>query len=357
MNKKKDQPTQLQIAFPAEWEPQSGIQLTWPHKETDWATMLDEISRCYAHIVREITRFEPVVIVTPSADLVRPYINGLDPKRIHTYEVTGTNDTWARDHGGITVMQDGHPVVCDFVFNGWGMKYPAHFDNLIVSEMARHAFASGVRVKRLPFVLEGGSIESDGRGTLLTTASCIFSPNRNDRLSRDNITAFIKEIFGADRLLILEHGHIEGDDTDGHVDTLARFCDPQTIAYVQCTDPSDIHFDGLQAMERELRAFRTADGEPYRLIPLPMAEPVYNEGGEQLPATYANFLILNGALLVPAYGNTKLGEMAREALRPAFPGREIISIDCLPLIKQGGAIHCATMQYPAGTLNVTPPDA
>lgn len=355
MNKERNQPTQLQIAFPAEWEPQSGIQLTWPHEETDWAPMLDEVSQCYAHIVREITRFEPVYIITPYPENVLHYLNDTPhPDRIALCEVSNTNDTWARDHGGITVMEDGHPVVCDFVFNGWGMKYPAHFDNLIVSEMARHAFASGVRVKRIPFVLEGGSIESDGRGTLLTTASCIFSPNRNDRLSRDNITAFIKEIFGADRLLILEHGHIEGDDTDGHVDTLARFCDPQTIAYVQCTDPRDIHFDGLQAMERELRAFRTADGEPYRLIPLPIAEPVYNEDGEQLPATYANFLILNGALLVPAYGNAKRDEMARQTLRPAFSGREIISIDCLPLIKQGGAIHCATMQYPAGTLNVTP---
>ena len=354
MNKERNQPTSPHLILPAEWEPQSGIQLTWPHAETDWAPMLDEISQCYARIVREIIRFEPVFIVTPSADIVRPYIKDLDRERIHTYEVTGTNDTWARDHGGITVMADGRLLVCDFVFNGWGMKYPANYDNLIVSEMEDGAFSSGIDILRLPFVLEGGSIESDGRGTILTTASCIFSANRNDRLSKDEIATFIKKTFGAERLLILEHGHIEGDDTDGHVDTLARFCDPETIAYVQCTDPSDIHFDDLQAMERELRAFRTADGKPYHLIPLPMAAPVYNEDGEQLPATYANFLILNGAVLVPAYDNAERDEMARQALRPAFPGREIISIDCLPLVKQGGAIHCATMQYPAGTLNVTP---
>lgn len=343
----------LHIVLPAEWEPQSGIQLTWPHDGTDWAPMLDEISQCYARIVREIIRFEPVMIVTPSADIVHPYIEDLDQDRIHFCEVRGTNDTWARDHGGITVTNNDKPAVFNFIFNGWGMKYPANYDNQIVSEMeSGQAFAPGIEVFSPPFVLEGGSIESDGCGTVLTTASCLFSNNRNERwLSRnakDNLAFFL----GADRLLVLEHGYLEGDDTDGHVDTLARFCDPETIAYVQCTDPEDSHFDELLAMERELLALRTAEGKPYRLISLPMAEPVFDEDGYQLPATYANFLILNGAVLVPAYGNDELDEQAREVLQTAFPDREIISVDCLPLIQQGGAIHCATMQYPAGVLNV-----
>lgn len=343
----------LHIVLPAEWEPQSGIQLTWPHDGTDWAPMLDEISQCYARIVREIIRFEPVMIVTPSADIVHPYIEDLDQDRIHICEVRGTNDTWARDHGGITVTNNDKPAVFNFIFNGWGMKYPANYDNQIVSEMeSGQAFAPGIKVFNPPFVLEGGSIESDGCGTVLTTASCIFSKNRNERLLKDTIMGIIKGIFGADRILILENGYLEGDDTDGHVDTLARFCDPETIAYVQCTDPEDSHFDELLAMERELLALRTAEGKPYRLISLPMAEPVFDEDGYQLPATYANFLILNGAVLVPAYGNDELDEQAREVLQTAFPDREIISVDCLPLIQQGGAIHCATMQYPAGVLNV-----
>lgn len=343
----------LHIVLPAEWEPQSGIQLTWPHSGTDWEPMLDEISQCYARIIREIIRFEPVMIVTPSADIVRPYIEDLDQDRIHLCEVPGTNDTWARDHGGIGVMFKGEPTVLNFIFNGWGMKFPANYDNQIVSEMeSDQAFAPGIEVFNLPFVLEGGSIESDGCGTVLTTASCIFSKNRNECLSNANIMGAIKGLLGADRLLVLEHGYLEGDDTDGHVDTLARFCDPETIAYVQCTDPDDSHFDELLAMERELLALRTAEGKPYRLISLPMAEPVFDEDGYQLPATYANFLILNGAVLVPAYGNDELDEQACEALRTAFPDREIISVDCLPLIQQGGAIHCATMQYPAGVLNV-----
>lgn len=343
----------LHIVLPAEWEPQSGIQLTWPHSGTDWAPMLDEISQCYARIVREIIRFEPVMIVTPSADIVRPYIEDLDQDRIHICEVRGTNDTWARDHGGITVTNNDKPAVFNFIFNGWGMKYPANYDNQIVSEMeSGQAFAPGIKVFSPPFVLEGGSIESDGCGTVLTTASCLFSNNRNEPWLSHNTKDDLAFFLGADRLLVLENGYLEGDDTDGHVDTLARFCDPETIAYVQCTDPDDSHFDELLAMERELLALRTAEGKPYRLISLPMAEPVFDEDGYQLPATYANFLILNGAVLVPAYGNDELDEQAREVLQTAFPDREIISVDCLPLIQQGGAIHCATMQYPAGVLNV-----
>ena len=343
----------LHIVLPAEWEPQSGIQLTWPHSGTDWAPMLDEISQCYARIVREIIRFEPVMIVTPSADIVHPYIEDLDQDRIHICEVRGTNDTWARDHGGIGVMFKGKPAVFNFIFNGWGMKYPANYDNQIVSEMeSGQAFAPGIKVFSPPFVLEGGSIESDGCGTVLTTASCLFSNNRNEPWLSHNTKDDLAFFLGADRILILENGYLEGDDTDGHVDTLARFCDPETIAYVQCTDPEDSHFDELLAMERELLALRTAEGKPYRLISLPMAEPVFDEDGYQLPATYANFLILNGAVLVPAYGNDELDEQAREVLQTAFPDREIISVDCLPLIQQGGAIHCATMQYPAGVLNV-----
>lgn len=343
----------LHIVLPAEWEPQSGIQLTWPHSGTDWAPMLDEISQCYARIVREIIRFEPVMIVTPSADIVHPYIEDLDQDRIHICEVRGTNDTWARDHGGITVTNNDKPAVLNFIFNGWGMKYPANYDNQIVSEMeSGQAFAPGIKVLSPPFVLEGGSIESDGCGTVLTTASCLFSNNRNEPWLSHNTKDDLAFFLGADRLLVLENGYLEGDDTDGHVDTLARFCDPETIAYVQCTDPDDSHFDELLAMERELLALRTAEGKPYRLISLPMAEPVFDEDGYQLPATYANFLILNGAVLVPAYGNDELDEQAREVLQTAFPDREIISVDCLPLIQQGGAIHCATMQYPAGVLNV-----
>ncbi|MDR1610043.1 MAG: agmatine deiminase family protein, partial [Candidatus Symbiothrix sp.] len=200
----------------------------------------------------------------------------------------------------------------------------------------------------LHVVLEGGSIESDGEGTLLTTSRCLLSKNRNEYKSKEEIAGYFQMIFGLKRILWLNKGYLAGDDTDSHIDTLARFCDSQTIAYVQCTDESDEHFKELSQMERELQKFKTPDGKPYRLIPLPMAEPVY-EDDERLPATYANFLIINGAVLMPGY-NSPLDEIARLQLQQAFPDREIISIDCLPLIKQHGSLHCVTMQLPEGFL-------
>ena len=195
-----------------------------------------------------------------------------------------------------------------------------------------------------PLLLEGGSIESDGKGTLLTTVECLSSVNRNEYLQNEELIANLKDVFGFERILWLQNGYLAGDDTDSHVDTLARFCSEDTIAYVQCTDESDEHFEELRAMEQELQAFRQADGKPYRLIPLPMADCVEWEG-ERLPATYANFLIINGAVLLPYYDSPK-DELAKAALQQAFPDREIIGINCLPLIKQHGSLHCVTMQYP-----------
>ena len=201
-----------------------------------------------------------------------------------------------------------------------------------------------------PFVLEGGSIESDGKGTLLTTVECLSSQNRNEYLQKEELEAYLKDVFGFERILWLENGYLAGDDTASHIDTLARFCSEDTIAYVQCKDESDEHFEELQAMEQELQAFRQADGKPYRLIALPMADPVEWEG-ERLPATYANFLIINGAVLLPYYKSPK-DELAKKALQQAFPEREIIGINCLPLIKQHGSLHCVTMQYPEGVVSI-----
>ncbi len=337
------------IVFPAEWYPQSGVQLTWPHEDTDWAPILDEVIPCFAAIAREVAKRERLLIVCRDEQSVREQLGDIDFNRIsfHTIE---SNDTWARDHGGISVFHGDQPVVYDFVFNGWGMKFPAHHDNLITAMLfADEAFAEPVcRMGMQPFVLEGGSMESDGRGTLLTTAECLQSLNRNEYLNPEQLEIHLKEMFGLDRILWLYNGYLAGDDTDSHVDTLARFCSEDTIAYVQCTDENDEHFSELQAMEAELRLFTQPDGSPYRLIPLPMAEEVVWEG-DRLPATYANFLIINGAVLLPFY-QSPLDEVARKALQQAFPGREIVGINCLPLIKQHGSLHCVTMQYPEGFL-------
>ena len=340
------------VIFPAEWYPQSAIQLTWPHGQTDWAPILNEVTECYVAIAREIVKREKLLIVCDEIAEVRRHLGEIDYSSIIFREMK-TNDTWARDHGGITVFAGGKPTVYDFVFNGWGMKFAANYDNLITRKLAKtNTFSKEVEVVNMqPLVLEGGSLESDGKGTLLTTVECLGSVNRNEYLHREQIEYHLKELFGLDRILWLENGYLAGDDTDSHIDTLARFCDEKTIAYVQCADETDEHFVELRAMEEELKAFRTADDQPYRLIPLPMADKVIQEG-ERLPATYANFLIINDAVLIPFYRSDK-DEMAKKTLQKAFPDREIIGIDCRALIKQHGSLHCAAMQYPEGVINFT----
>ena len=336
--------------LPAEWALQSGVQLTWPHEDTDWAPMLDEVERCFTDIAREVARRERLLVVHPRPEEIKQKLEreGLPMDNIR-FEACETNDTWARDHGAITMLDTDGPALLDFTFNGWGLKFAADKDNRITRRLVEAGCLKGAYVNRLGFVLEGGSIESDGQGTLLTTSQCLLSPNRNGQMNRVEIEEYLRRTFHLQRVLWLDHGYLAGDDTDSHVDTLARFCDPETIAYVQCCDPDDEHHAELSLMEEELKALRTADGKPYRLLPLPMPAPIVHEG-ERLPATYANFLILNDAVLYPTYAQPGKDEWAAEMLCKAFPGRDIVGIDCRPLIKQHGSLHCVTMQYPAGVM-------
>lgn len=359
--------------LPAEWELQSGIQLTWPHEDSDWAYILDDVTKCYVNVATEIARRQHLVIACRDIALVRSLLADANLENISFYQVD-CNDTWARDHGGITVLRDGFapafatkgfpvsfdntfiqsvsqtPIVCDFCFNGWGKKFEAGLDNLVTSSLAKSGtFNSGVELEdHLDFVLEGGSIESDGEGTILTTSECLLSKNRNEQFSRTQIEEKLKSYFGAERVLWIDHGYLAGDDTDSHVDTLARLCSPDTIAYVSCFDWNDEHYSALSDMYKDLSRLRTAGGQPYRLVALPMADCVIVDG-ERLPATYANFLIMNNAVLMPTYGTDK-DAVALRALQIAFPGYEIVGIDCSSLIRQHGSLHCITMQYPAGVL-------
>jgi agmatine/peptidylarginine deiminase len=198
-------------------------------------------------------------------------------------------------------------------------------------------------------VLEGGSIEVDGEGTLLTTESCLLNPNRNHGLNRAQIETELRRLLGVDRILWLKQGAIDGDDTDGHIDTLARFCDAGTIAYQACNDHNDPHYSGLRSMAAELKTLRRKDGTPYKLVPLPWPQAIHDHTGRRLPATYANFLIINGAVLAPTY-NDPADDVALAALRPAFPGREIVPVMCRPLIYQYGSLHCVSMQLPEGVI-------
>ena len=338
------------IILPAEWAHQSAIQLTWPHANTDWAYMLDEVEECFVNLAREIAARQLLLIVTPEPEQVCNRIASVvNMDNVRIVECN-SNDTWARDHGGITVYVDDAPVVYDFAFNGWGLKFAACYDNLITSQLNKQGLLHARYQNRLNFIIEGGSIESDGCGTMLTTSECLLSPNRNGEWGKEDIEQYLREAFGLSQILWLDHGYLAGDDTDSHIDTLARLAPDNTILYVQCKDESDEHYEALQAMEQQLRTFTTLDGKPYRLLALPMAQAAYDEEGERLPATYANFLIMNDAVLYPTYGVPALDDEAARVIAEAFPGREVVGVDCQALIKQHGSLHCVTMQYPSNVI-------
>ena len=339
----------MNIRLPAEWEPQDGVLLAWPHAATDWSDQLTEVLPVYLELIRQITRFEQVLLVTPDPDATRATLTsaGLELARVTICEAA-TNDTWTRDSGPITVLVNDTPVLLDFGFNGWGLKFAADQDNQLTRALKQQG-AFRPRVNTIGLILEGGSIESDGAGTILTTSQCLLSPNRNPQLNAEEIEGALRSLLGARQVHWLHHGHLAGDDTDAHIDTLARLCPNDTIVHLGCEDPADEHYTALQEMRTELEALRTTQGTPYRLLPLPWPQPAYAADGHRLPATYANYLVINGAVLVPTYRDpADNGALAMLAL--AYPEREIIGIDCLPLIRQHGSLHCITMQLPEGVL-------
>ncbi|HEY6008215.1 MAG TPA: agmatine deiminase family protein [Geobacteraceae bacterium] len=340
----------MSVRLPAEWEEQDGVLVAWPHEDSDWHPHLDIVEPVFVEIVKAISRFERTLVVSPDAGRVKRILAaaGVTMANVRIFSLP-TNDTWARDFGPITILGENGPVLLDFGFNGWGLKFAADLDNRVTARLADDGAFRAPR-NTAGMILEGGSIESDGRGTILTTAECLLDQNRNPHLTRDGIEAALAAFLGADRFLWLEHGHLAGDDTDSHVDTLARLCPGDTIAYVRCDDPTDEHYADLATMETELRGLRTRVGAPYRLIPLPWPGALFDDAGERLPATYANFLVINDAVLVPTYGDMN-DDAALTAVAAAFPGREMIGIDCRPLILQHGSLHCVTMQLPKGTLS------
>lgn len=335
--------------FPAEWERHDCVLLAWPHEETDWAYMLDDARRCIADIVRAVSEEECVLLVGP-ADLCLPSVREqqFNPKRVRFVDLP-TNDTWARDFGAITVEVDGSLRLLDFKFNGWGLKFAADKDNLITSRLvANDVFGTPVE-NRLNFVLEGGSVESDGEGTLLTTAECLLSPNRNGEWDKEHISEYLSSAFGFNHQLWLHHGALLGDDTDSHIDTLARLAPYNTILYCGAGEPDNPNHTGLVMMQEELTTLRTPDGMPYNLVELPLPDPIEIDG-EVLPATYANFLITPTRILLPVYGQRRKDFLASQVLKIAFPEHEVVSINCVPLIRQHGSLHCVTMQFPVGTV-------
>ncbi len=324
-----------QWRLPAEWEPQEGVQLTWPHADTDWAPILNDIIVVYQSMAREIARRERLIVVAPE-DTAPDCLKIICP----------TNDTWARDHGFISLVDDnGHRRLLDYKFNGWGEKFESTLDNAINRHIYNLGEIAGEYTDCLDFVLEGGSIESDGQGTILTTSQCLLAPHRNQPMTKAEIEARLKRDLCAERVLWIDHGNLIGDDTDGHIDTIVRICPDDTLLYMGCDDPEDEQYDDLKKMEAQLQSFRTLEDKPYRLMKLPMPRPIY-DGEDRLPATYANFLIINDAVLCPTYNQPDLDNEALRIIGEAFPNREIIGIDCCPVIRQHGSLHCCTMQFP-----------
>ena len=398
------------FALPAEWEPQSAVMLTWPHADTDWKPYLPEITATYIQLADVITRYELLLVATTDKSATRQTLHDALPaeqmKRVLLYEVD-SNDTWARDHGPITMVlrqkQNTWMVpirLLDFKFNGWGEKFKWQKDNAINRQLYYQAAFNADLENHRGFVLEGGSIESDGKGTLFTTSQCLLAPHRNQPFTRENIDMQLKNFFNLRQVVWLDHGNLIGDDTDGHIDTIVRVAPHDTLLYIGCDDPADEQYEDFQALEKQLHTLLTFEGYPYRLIKLPMPDPVYDNGeqlitkapdgtlknaftgeiyeekrigkeigcskdcqndcekkcktvslGDRLPATYANFLIINKAVIYPTYNQPKKDEEAKRQIQLAFPDREIIGVDSLTIIRQHGSIHCLTMQLPEGAVN------
>ena len=338
--------------LPAEWYIQSCVQLTWPHEDTDWRDYLDDITETFVQIAKAVAHYEPLVIAAKYPERVREVLaeslNDDEMARVSIYECDN-NDTWARDHAFITLVStidaSASCRLLDFRFNGWGEKFAADKDNRINRTLYDKGVFSGERVDYDDFVLEGGSIESDGRGTVLTTSVCLMAPHRNQPMTQPEVETVLKERLCARKIVWLDYGQLIGDDTDGHIDTIVRVCPDNTLLYVGCDDENDPQYADLKALENQLQQATDADGRPYRLLKLPMPDALYDDG-DRLPATYANFLIINGAVIVPTYNQEENDARALELVAEAFPGYDIIGIDSQTIVRQHGSIHCLTMQYP-----------
>ena len=337
--------------FPAEWEKQSAVLIAWPHTTGDFSNNLESVEQSYSIIADTITQYQRLIIVCRD-DSHQQHIQALitnydDIDFIHAT----VNDIWVRDIVFLSVEKEGSITHLNFLFNGWGEKYQHQNDNDLNHKLLNAKPFKGKAHKDIDFILEGGSVESDGIETILTTKQCLLNPNRNKGLTQQQIEQQLLENLGAKRILWLDQENLSGDDTDAHIDTLARFCSANTIAYTSCKDTDDLHYTNLKYMERQLQDFRNPEGDPYHLVALPLPKPIFDGDGQQLPANYANFLIINHAVLVPTYGDA-MDDIALKRLGECFPQHEIIAIPCKPLVHQYGSLHCMTMQFPAGPENI-----
>lgn len=339
----------------AEWEKQDGTLLCFPHKDSPWKEYLEETREVYCEIIYQILQVQTCLLISQNRQETKIYLQNYfitrqwDLKLLYNLYLIEmpTNDTWARDFGGITICKNGQNITLNYGFNGWGLKFAANLDNQITSNLKKLKILQNVKTKKL--ILEGGSIESNGNGILLTNTQCLLEKNRNPAYPQKKLAKILKKDFGLKKILWLHNGFLEGDDTNSHIDTLARFINPNTIAYLECQDKEDKHYKSLLKMKKELKACKDLEGKSFSLIPLPFCTPKYYDN-ERLPATYANFLFINNRVLLPIYKDNN-DQNAIKILQNALPKHKIIPIDCSVLIRQHGSLHCISMQLPYKTLN------
>ncbi|MDR0580083.1 MAG: agmatine deiminase family protein [Campylobacteraceae bacterium] len=315
----------------AEWEKQEALLFALPHENTDWNRYLDDILHSYREFILAVSKFQKCFVLC--ADVKKAEALLKNTNNITLFEIQ-TNDTWIRDFGAIDVKNDDKVISYDFTFNAWGGKFDASLDNVVNKILYGSKKLQGELVS-IPLVLEGGSIDSNGNGVMLTTKKCLLEEHRNPHLSYTQIDTKLKELFGLKKIIWLENGYLKGDDTDSHVDTLARFITPDTIAYTTCEDEKDEHFTELKNMEKELQS------TDFNLLALPLPKPIFYDG-HRLPATYANFVFVNGALIVPIY-NDENDSIILNRLKSALPNHEIVGVDARIFIREHGSLHCATM--------------
>jgi agmatine/peptidylarginine deiminase len=315
----------------AEFESQKFTQIIFPHEETDWIEYIDEAKENFIEIINAIRYYQKCRIICSDIEKTKNYFTNYKNLEFVKYK---SDDTWARDCSALSIEEDGVLKLLDFTFNGWGGKFNASKDNTLTQHIDKDAI-------KCDFILEGGGVESNGDGLILTTSECMLNKNRNNGLSKEQITQKLKNYFGAKEILYLNHGYLAGDDTDSHIDTLVRFIDKDRVMFVECQDKEDEHYKELNAMKSELKEL--AKKYNFELIALPMSDAIYYDS-ERLPATYANFLFVNGAVLVPTY-DVQSDIKALEIFQSTFQNREIIPIKCSTLIRQHGSLHCVTMNY------------
>lgn len=336
-----------QLRWPAEWETQEAVWLSWPHRRDLWQGGLDELLERYADLAAAIAE-EAEVRINAAAVLhsgIRKVLEGRGITRFRLFDHP-TNDVWCRDHGAIfTLREDGGMQLANWGFNAWGGKFaPWDLDNEIPARMAESLHLPQLRSR---MILEGGAIEGNGQGLLLTTEAVLLNPNRNPGCTKAEIEAELHRMLGTTHVFWLGHG-IEGDDTDGHIDDMVRFVHPEAAVSIVEPDARSPHYRALAENNERLQDLRTPSGSRVEIIPLPMPRPLVAKEWrlEQLPASYANFLICNGAVIVPVFHQPKEDDRALGILREAFPGRRVVGIDARRLVIEGGAIHCITQQQP-----------